>query len=307
MSSTEPFDCFAGRTSYDLGQKLSTGEVVLWHHDDGRAAEPMVLVGGFTAGHFAFDFVRPYLAGYRLITWEPRGLGPSWSPDQDPLLYSAETWASDLYDVLRALDLDRVHLWAGGFGSYCAFRFAADHPDMLGALVAYSDVWAGDSAKAYDRIYGVYKAIVDNFGTTGFGARVLANVFDVSGLPWFGAWEARNIEEVLHPETVDATVGYGCLRADVRDALTRITIPTLILQGSRSWDGEALDPAEDASLRLILDSVPDVEVAVVPDAHPAYVLVQKPEECGRVVQDFLARHPLADNAAAPPQAGGREA
>ena len=36
-----------------------------------------MLLGGFTAGHHVWDFVRPYLGGLRTITWEPRGLGRS--------------------------------------------------------------------------------------------------------------------------------------------------------------------------------------------------------------------------------------
>ena len=42
----------------------------------GKAGEPLLLLGGPSVGHFHFDFVRPYLADYRLVTWEPRGLRP---------------------------------------------------------------------------------------------------------------------------------------------------------------------------------------------------------------------------------------
>jgi pimeloyl-ACP methyl ester carboxylesterase len=82
------------------------------------------------------------------------------------------------------------------------------------------------------------------------------------------------------------------LHADVRDDLVRIKAPTLVLQGDRSWDGQPIDESQDASLALMGERIPSLEVAKIPDAHPAYVLVQKPEECARVVGDFLERHPL---------------
>ena len=287
------FDPFAGRTEPDDGAVVETPRVPLWVHDTGGEGEPVLLLGGFTAGHFAFDFVRPLLrTPRRLITWEPRGLGRSACPDPEAEPYSVAVWAEDVAALLDALELERVQVWALGFGSYIAHRFAAAHPDRLGALVTYTDVWARDPAKGYPQIWEVYGAIVRNFGTTDFGARVLANVFDVSDVPWFGAWEARNIEAVLHPETVAATVGYCLLEADVRDDLAAITAPTLVVQGSRTWDGRELEPADDPSLTLMRERIADLEVASIADTHPGYVYVQQPERAAAAAEAFLDAHPL---------------
>jgi pimeloyl-ACP methyl ester carboxylesterase len=287
------FDPFVGRTEPSEGSVVETDRVALWHHDTGGEGEPLVLLGGFTAGHFGFDFVRPHLGtGRRLITWEPRGLGRSATPDPATTDYSVPVWADDLAALLDALGLDRVQIWAMGFGSYIAHRFAAAHPERLGALATYTDVYALDPAKGYPLIWDVYGAIVRNFGTTGFGARVLANVFDVSDIPWFGTWEARNIESVLHPETVAATVGHCLLEADVREDLARIEAPTMVVQGARTWDGRDLDPAEDPSLRLMAERIPDFEVASIPDTHPAYVFVQDPEAVAAAATRFFDVNPL---------------
>jgi pimeloyl-ACP methyl ester carboxylesterase len=270
------------------GGLVDCGEVVLWCSDAGDG-EPLTLIGGFTAGHHAFDFVRPHLSRYRTLTWEPRGLGASDCPDPATHEYGAEVWARDLAALLDARGVDRTHLWAVGFGNYIGVRFAAEYPERVGGFVGYTDTWAGDPAKAYDRIWNVYRAIVENFGTKGIGARMLAGIFDVP-VPWFAAWEARNVEEVLHPETVAATVGYGLTQADVRDDLERIEAPMLVVQGDLGWAGGKV--AGDASLALMRERVRNLEVVVIPDAHPQYVLVQKPEECAAAVTAFLARHPL---------------
>ncbi|HEY8582649.1 MAG TPA: alpha/beta hydrolase [Capillimicrobium sp.] len=283
---------FFGRSTLDSGLVVQTDRAPLWVHDTGGDGPPLLLVGGFTAGHFAFDFVRQHLAGRRLITWEPRGLGRSYAGEPLDEPYSVPMWAEDLRALLDALGIERTDVWALGFGSYIGHRFAACHPERVGAYITYTDVWAGDPQKAYPRIWEVYRAIVEGFGTTGFGARVLANVFDVSDVSWFGGWEARNIEEVLHPETVAATVGHCLTEADVRDELAGIRAPTLVLQGDRTWDGRTLDPAEDPSLALMLAQVPDIEVHTVRDAHPGYVCVQKPAELAAAAVAFLDRHPL---------------
>lgn len=201
-------------------------------------------------------------------------------------------WAEDLRALLDALDVGRTDVWAAGFGSYIALRLAAVHPERVGALITYTDVYAGDPAKGYAAIWEVYSAIARNFGTTGFGARVLANVFDMSGAPWFGRWEASNIEQVLHPETVEATVGHCLLEADVRADLSAVVAPTLVVQGELTWDGRPLAAADDASLALMRASIDDLAVTVIPGAHPAYVLVQEPARCAREAMAFLDAHPL---------------
>jgi pimeloyl-ACP methyl ester carboxylesterase len=271
----------------DPGRLVDIGGLELWCSDLGEG-DPLLLLGGFTAGHHVFDFARPHLDGLRTITWEPRGLGRSDRPDGP---YSIELWADDLARLLDMLAVERTNLWAAGFGNYIAVRLAAEHPHRVGAVAGYTDVWAGDPAKAYTRIWNVYSAIIENFGTTGFGARMLTGIFDVP-LPWFAAWEARNVEEVVHVDTAARTIGYCLTEADVRVELPRIRAPYLVVQGDMGWAGERVDPERDPSLRLMRDAMPQLELAVVPGAHAAYVLAQQPRECAEAVRRFLAAHPL---------------
>jgi pimeloyl-ACP methyl ester carboxylesterase len=271
----------------DPGRIVDTGEIELWCSDLGEG-DPLFLVGGFTAGHHVWDFVRPYLGELRTITWEPRGLGRSARPDG---VYSVELWADDLARLLDVLGVERTHLWAGGFGNYIAVRFAAAYPQRVGAIAGYTDVWAADPVKAYARIWEVYRAIIENFGTTGSGARMLTGIFDVP-LPWFPAWEARNVEEVVHTDTAARTVGYCLTEADVRADLPRVRAPFLVVQGDVGWAGERVDPDDDPSLGLMREAMPQLELAVIPGAHAGYVLAQRPQDCAETVLDFLRRHPL---------------
>jgi pimeloyl-ACP methyl ester carboxylesterase len=282
----------ATRLTFEQGSLVDTGRVKLWFHDTEAEGEPVFYLGGWTAGHFQFDFVRPFMGGYRQLTWEPRGLGPSDRPNPAEHAYDLDVLSDDLRDLLDAVDVERAHLWAGGFASYHVLRFAARFPDRVGALVTYNDVWARDPLMAYDRIWNVYRTIVDEFGTNGIGARMLAAIFGVREPSWFAEWEAANIEEVTHPETVEALVGYGCLHADVRSDLTRIRAPTLVLRGEQGWDGLILDERRDDSLNLMRRTIKNVKVATVMDAHPSYAVVQRPAECAEIVQAFLARNPI---------------
>ena len=288
---TGQFDWRTGRIRASDGFLVDTGSVRVWCHDAGGAGVPLVLLGGMTAGHFIWDFVRPHLtaAGFRTITWEPRGLGAS---DRPPPPYGVEVWADDLRDLLGVLGVERAHLWATGFGSYYALRFAAAHAAAVGALVTYTDSWPGDPAKGYARTWARFRSIVEEDGTRGEGARRLAATFHVPWLPWFADWEAANVEEVLHPETVEHTVGYALTQADVRGDLGRVRAPVLALLGGLDREGRPADLAGDASLELLKQSIGQLEVAVIDGSHPAYVLAHKPAECAAAVTSFLERHPL---------------
>ncbi|MFT5133543.1 MAG: pimeloyl-ACP methyl ester carboxylesterase [Gammaproteobacteria bacterium] len=282
-------DPFTHRSRLEEGRIINTANAEIWVHDTGGSGEPVFLIGGFTAGHFVFDLIRPFMQNYRLITWEPRGLGLSRANSGIDTELNADVWAADAAEVLDILGIDCAKVWATGFGSYIAFALTAMYPQKVSALATYTDVWAEDETKVYERIWAVYSAIVENFGIEGFGARVLANVFDVTGLPWFGDWEAHNIEQVLRLETVNDTVGYCCTRADVRSHLPKIAAPVLIVQGGLSWDGEVVKETSDPSLSLLQESISGLEVVTIAGAHPAYVLVQQPEACAAAVRGFFER------------------
>jgi pimeloyl-ACP methyl ester carboxylesterase len=267
----------------DLGRLVETDRTMLWVAEQG-SGPPLVLLGGFTAGHYVFELVwRMLRERNRLVAVDPRGLGASSRPDPSTSRYDVDVWAEDLLAVFDALRIERANMWAQGFATYYALRFAARWPERVGGLVSYTDVWAGDPGKRYAAIWEVYRTIAEQFGTRGFGARMLANLFDVPFPSWFYAWEQRNIEAILHEETVAATVGYCLTEADVRDDLEHIEAPVLVLQGDGGWQGER-GTKQDLSLDLMRDRLAHVEVRVIEDAHPGYVVLQRPAECARLVQ-----------------------
>jgi pimeloyl-ACP methyl ester carboxylesterase len=273
----------------ERGRLVQTPRVPLWVAEDG-SGPPLVLLGGFTAGHYVFDLVWPLLRERnRLIAVEPRGLGASGRPDPRTSSYGVDVWAEDLYELLDTLGIDRAHVWAQGFASYYALRFAARWPDRIGALVSYTDVWAADPGKRYAAVWEVYRTIVEQFGTRGFGARMLAHLFEVSSPSWFYSWEQRNIEATLHEETVAATVGYCLTEADVRGDLERVAAPVLVLQGDGGWQGDLREPSDDESLSMMRERLSQLEIAIIEGAHPGYVLLQRPDECASRVQRHIDR------------------
>jgi pimeloyl-ACP methyl ester carboxylesterase len=221
------------------------------------------------------------------VTWEPRGLGRSQLADPPARAAMADVWAEDLEAFCSELVIDSACLWAQGFASYYAIRFAARWPARVDALVTYTDIWAQAPGKSYAEIWNVYRAIVENFGVTPFGARVLAHIFDVPSPAWFYEWEQENILDTVHEETLATTIGYCLTEADVRGDLSALSMPVLVLQGDSNWNGQLA--TDDVSLRIMEERIPHLETVVIADAHPGYVLIQKPIDCVTAVTDFFAR------------------
>lgn len=269
------------RTLFEEGEIHEIGGVRLWCHDTGGPGEAVVLLGGFTAGHFVFDFVRQYLSDYRIITWEPRGLGPSAALNPLGSGYSAEVWADDLSRLLSHIGVEKAHFWADGFGGFIALRMAAEHPETVLSLITSTEVWAGLQDRTKN--WNVYSAIVNNLGTTGRGAKLLAKWMDIESLPWFIPWEAENIAEVLRLETVRATVGYGLLDADVRADLPRITAPTLLLLGDESTQ----DALKQPGVKELRDGIDNLEISVIEKAHESYGVVTHPQEFAIAAKAFM--------------------
>ena len=272
------------RTPFSAGRLVEARGVKLWCQDSGGDGEPLLLLGGPSVGHFHFDFVRPHLAGYRLITWEPRGF--ACSDLTGP--YSVDTWTADLVHLLDALGVDRAHVWANGFSSYIAFAIAAQHPDRVGAVIASTDVWAGEPAKGYATAWAAYREIIAEHGTTGEGADRLAALYTVRDPPWFEEWFSLSVGEVLHASNISETIGYLCTEADVRDRLSEIRAPVFVLLGDRGWDGAPLPSGPNPSLDLLRRTVPGLEVATV-HAHPIHLIVQAPGETAAAAAAFIGR------------------
>lgn len=280
------FDPFLKRTTVSSGKRVLVDGVELWCHDTGGEGEVVLLLGGFTAGHFVFDFVREYLPGYRLVTWEPRGLGLSDCPDPTSTEYSVDVWVADLRGLLSELGIEKAHVWADGFGGFIAAGLAAAHPQVVASLVTSTEVWAGfeDRSKNWE----IYSTIVRNLGVEGRGARLLANWMDVETVPWFVPWESRNIQEVLHPETVAATVGYCLLKADVRNDLPRVKAPTLVVLG-----GSGAGDDGNVALKYMTENMDSLAVVTIAEAHPSYGVVTHPEQFAAAARDFFEVHRTA--------------
>jgi non-heme chloroperoxidase len=232
--------------------KENSSNIELYYEDHG-SGKPVVLIHGYPLSGASWEKQVPVLlhAGYRVVTYDRRGFGKSSQPTTG---YNYDTFAEDLHqliDHLRLRDFCLVGFSMGGgevarylgkYGSKGVSKAViiagvppyllktADNPEAVDA-----SVFAGiEKAVAADR-YAFFTEFFKNFYNTDvfLGKRVSEQVVQAS-------WNVA--------ASASATASLACVptwHEDFRADLTRIDVPTLVIQG----DADRILPITATGLR----------------------------------------------------------
>lgn len=111
------------------------------HYVMGGIGDPIVLLHGYPQTHYAWRKVIPELAKhYTVIAPDLRGLGDS---DRPEIGYDKRTIAEDVYQLVRSLGHQKIILVGHDYGGSTAYVLAAEHPEMVSALVLIECTPAG--------------------------------------------------------------------------------------------------------------------------------------------------------------------
>jgi class 3 adenylate cyclase/pimeloyl-ACP methyl ester carboxylesterase len=175
----------------------------------------------------------------RLILFDSRGTGLS---ERVLEAYTLEQEAQDALAVLDAAGSERAALFTYSVGGLVGAQLAAERPDRIGALVMYASVartsWAPDYDWAMTR--EERESLSErNFATWGETNSEAMSVFapSMAGDPGLAAWFAR-LQRLAASPGEARTIFKAMVDLDVRDALPRIRVPTLIMHRPRElvWD-----------------------------------------------------------------------
>lgn len=180
------------------------------------------------------------LAGFgRLIMFDSRGTGLS---DRVLVEYSVEQEAEDAIAVLDAAGSERAAVLTYAVGGLVGAQLAADRPDRIGALVMYASLartsWAPDYgwAMTSEEREELSERTVASWGEANSIA-MSAWAPSMAEDPALVAWFARMQRLAASPGEA-RIISRAMVDLDVRDALPRIRVPTLIMHRPRElvWD-----------------------------------------------------------------------
>jgi 3-oxoadipate enol-lactonase len=223
------------------------------------AGPAVLLFHAFPLGLFMWDAQAEALAAtHRVVRFDARGFGES-APGDDP--FTMERIADDGAALLDLLGIEKAVVAGCSMGGYAAFAFVRRHPQRLTGLVLQDTRAAADTAEAKaSRATLAAKVLAE-------GASAAAEAF----LP-------KLLGETTHRERPDVVAGvrqrilataptgianalHGlAVRADSRETLPTIAVPTLVLVGAE----DALTPPAEAA--TMAAAIPRARLDVVPRA-----------------------------------------
>lgn len=100
------------------------------------SGEPVILIPGFASGAWSwFRQIADLSEYFRVIAFDPCGIGNSKAADGDLKNLSMETFVEDVRRVLDDFQIAKAHVLGASFGGFVAQEFALKYPERVGKLV----------------------------------------------------------------------------------------------------------------------------------------------------------------------------
>jgi class 3 adenylate cyclase/alpha-beta hydrolase superfamily lysophospholipase len=219
----------------------------------------------------------------RVISFDRRGTGASDAPS-DERLPLFEQWADDARAVLDEVGSDHAVIWGGADSGLSAILFAASHPSRTQALILMNtaarlamtpDYLPGDPE---DAVVSAAEFVWDNWGTDVMAQYAAPEMCRRE--PNFAEWNARNQRLYMSPRQAREVLGSELLSWDVREALSLIQAPTLVLHNE-----EAPIPLTADHGRYLSDHIAGARLATLPGGDMFLYLSQS--EASREIDRFI--------------------
>jgi non-heme chloroperoxidase len=233
--------------------KENSGNIEIYYEDHG-AGKPVVLIHGWPLSGASWEKQVPVFlnAGYRVITYDRRGFGKSSQPMSG---YDYDTFAEDLNNLMLKLDLHNTVLVGFSMGGGEIARYLGKYGSKRVERVVFLSSVPPFLLKTPDNPSGVDKSVFDGIKkaiTTdrlAFLSKFFSDFYNVDVL---GGKRVSN-QVVQFSWNVAAGASpkgtLDCVQAwltDFRKDLTRIDVPTLIIQG----DADRILPVDATGRRL---------------------------------------------------------
>ena len=219
------------------------GEISIAYQVVGDGPIDIVLVNGILS-HMALlwsdpqanAMLRRITSFARLVMFDKPGTGLS-DPVAGPP--SVEQRVEDICVVMDAVGLEHAALWGYSEGGSPSMLFAATYPERCDALILYETAARWVSAPDYfpdepalERLLTMFVEGADNWGS----GHVIGELWAPSAISTPGAMQVYgSAERICASPGMAKAVMWACTLIDVREALPRISAPTLVMNREDSF------------------------------------------------------------------------
>jgi pimeloyl-ACP methyl ester carboxylesterase len=285
--------------------------IKLHYLDCGGDGPPLVLAHGIGDNPHVFQDLATVLhADFRIIAYARRGHGRS---DAPPGPYGGPTLTEDLFQLLNTLGLQQAHLMGWSMGGDEITELAGRDPDRVGKLI-YLDAAYDWSTPMFFKAFGDILAVncpgADDLRSLD-AFRVWHRAAWLGDIPWTPGLEAYlrelarpDADGKLHPvPDEEAFAASFAALGTWRRNYTQVQAPALALYAStffpldhsdaalaqklRTFEQEVMVPFRQASMERIRRELPSPIVLQLSGRTHMSIGVERPNELGATVRDFL--------------------
>jgi 3-oxoadipate enol-lactonase len=258
-----------------------TANGIAMNYELSGSGKCLVLMHGFSDNlNMWFNQTSEFSKRYHVLAYDVRGFGRTEVAKQP---HSMSLFAEDLYELLRALQIESARILGYSMGGRIALEFALRHPEMTeGLIFANSGVGAAPSPDMEERrnmMAGILKQgnidVISEIMTT------------ASFSPDFGERNPAAFQKYKSIKMQnDPSEYYAIMQAivgaiDSPVDLKRLKCPVLIIAGEH--DG-LMEVSVAESMKK---AIKNAELHLLPTGHAA--AIEAPAQFNRIVLDFLAR------------------
>jgi pimeloyl-ACP methyl ester carboxylesterase len=264
---------------------------------------PLVLVHEFAGDHRSWSpQVKFFARRYQVITYNARGYPPSDVPD-DPAAYSQDLAVEDLRGLIVHLKLPPAYVCGLSMGGYAVLHLGLRYPRLARALVVAGCGYGSDDQAQFRRDAQELGRQIEQEGMAAVGPVYARGPFRVpfmrkDPLGWQEFAEALARHSTLgSAHTVRGVQGRRPSVYELREALVRLSVPTLIVNGDED------DPCLAPGL-FLKQHIPAAGLLVLPKTGHT-INLEEPANFNHALLEFLTLVEAGQWPARDPQTVGR--
>jgi 3-oxoadipate enol-lactonase len=262
--------------------QLPGGESI-WYRRSGSGA-PLLQIHGSAFGHRNFEKMTPLMAEhFEVIDFDLPGYGESRGAPQSDMTGIAD----QVFNLIRAIGLDSVHLHGTSFGAMIGLTLAAHHPEVIDHLVLSCFLARYDNAarmmrstwKRTARDSGM-EAVADLTSVAGFARGFYDRPEAQAQLASMRVAFSKNTPEafIAGTETIE--------RTDLSPFVSKVVAPTLLLAGQED-NMTPFSPSDSGvGFSQITLMMPSAELVVLPECGH-YLVIEQPGKAAEKIVAFI--------------------
>lgn len=266
--------------------EITVNGVRLFYEETGSGPETLVFSHSYLVDstHFAPQ-IEALSDRYRCIAYDHRGHGRSQAPKGG---YDMENLYADAVALIEALHCAPCHFVGLSTGGFIGVRIGIRRPDLLSSLILMDTTAEAEPTKNFTQ-YKLLMFMVRWLVWWPVINKVMSLLFAEKFLTDPGRQdEVMHWKELITSGNKKALIQFGMgifQRASVFEALSKITVPTLVMVGEKD---RARPPSEAQRTK---EKIPGAKLVIIP-AAAHLCTIEEPGAVTEAIEEFLSP-PLA--------------